>query len=111
MRPLPGLSSPLEVMSLSWRMAVMLTEAQAVMALRMAGFWGLWQLGPGEATRMVAEKMAAAGQSGAAAARAAAKGGSPAAVAGAALAPVSRRTRANAARLARLGPALPPRRD
>jgi hypothetical protein len=101
--------SPVSALSLWLRTAVMLAEAQAVIAMRLMGLAGLWRTGRAEPARMLAEKAAAAGQAAAAATRAALAGAGPAGIAGAALTPVARRTRANARRLARSGPARPRR--
>ena len=79
--------------------ATMLAEAQLVMTLRLAGMAGAIPLPRGEAGRMLSEKVAAVGQAGLAAGQAMAAGKTPNAVAQAALAPVARRTRANAKRL------------
>jgi hypothetical protein len=102
--PLP---TPLELMLLSVQATMVLAEAQAVMAMRMAGLMGFWRVTPQENARMLTEKLEAARESGLAAARATMAGKSPAAVAGHALKPIRRRTRANAARLTKRGPGLP----
>jgi hypothetical protein len=104
---IPPFFSPAEAMRLSIRGAMMLTEAQMVILLRLFGMMGMWQVRPGEASRMVGEKIAATVESGAAAQRAMLAGRSSARVAEAALAPVARRTRANAKRLAARGPGQP----
>lgn len=84
-------------------MAAMGAEAQAVIWMRLWGMAGLWNLGPGETRRMVAEKLAAAAAAQAAAGAALALGKAPAAVAAAALKPVRQRTRANVRRLRKRG--------
>jgi len=94
-----------EMLAVSVETGLMLAEAQAVIGLRTLGLMGLWSLGPRERTRMWAEKAGAVRQGGVAAATAALSGATPAAIAAAALKPVRRRTRANARRLARRGPA------
>lgn len=81
--------------------AQMIAEANFVIALRMWGMLGAWRMAPGEYRRMGTEKIAAAQESGRAVARALTSGATPAEMTSAALAPVRRRTRANAARLTR----------
>jgi hypothetical protein len=85
----------------------MATEAQAVIAMRTAGMMGFWATNPSEMDRMVAEKTTAAAASMKAVQRAAMAGESPADVMRAGLAPIGRKTAANAKRLGNLGPALP----
>jgi hypothetical protein len=79
----------------------MAAEAQMVIALRMAGMAGFWPMGQAEGQRMVTEKMQAAMAASRAAVKAGMAGQGPADVAMAAMKPVRRRTRANAARLTR----------
>ena len=86
---------------------LMIAEAQRVIAMRMAGMAGAWNVTSSEDTRMVAEKSDAAMASGQAMLRAAMAGGSGGAVALAGLKPVRAKTRANAGRLAKRGPKLP----
>ena len=76
-------------------------EAQAVIGLRMMGMVGVLPAAPSENRRMYAEKADAFWDAQWAMWRAAMRGGSPEAVAAAGLAPVGRRTRANAKRLGR----------
>ncbi len=83
----------------AFQTGMMLFEAQAVIALRLWGMAGGWPMGWQEHVRMVTEKAAAAGESGAAMMRAAGNG--PGAVALAGVKPVRRRTRANVKRLSR----------
>ncbi len=87
-----------------WRM---MTEAQAVVAMRLWGMAGLWRVDPGENRRMVAEKPGAFLASGLAAARATAAGKRPDQIAAAAVRPLRRKTGANSRRLAQRGPRLP----
>lgn len=96
--------SPADAIRLSIRTAMMLHEAQMVMGMRLMGMAGMWSVAPSENHRMVKEKIEAACESGMAASRAALSGKSPAQMAEAALAPVSRRTRSNVARLSRATP-------
>ncbi|WP_246032843.1 antifreeze protein [Falsirhodobacter xinxiangensis] len=76
--------------------AMMMVEAQQVIALRMMGMAGICRPAPTENTRMVTEKFAAAMAAQQAAWLAMMTGRSPYA---AALKPVRAKTRANAARL------------
>ncbi len=93
--------SPAEMLRLSIRTGLMLTEAQMIIAMRMMGMAGLWSVRPGENRRMMTEKLVAAQQSGMAASSAMMAGKSATEVAEAALASVARQTRANVTRLAR----------
>ncbi|WP_128516268.1 antifreeze protein [Tabrizicola thermarum] len=99
--------TPLQMMTLSIRTATMLAEAQMVIAMRLLGMAGMWRVSPSENARMVSEKMDAVQQSAFSATRAVMQGKSPAAIADVALKPISRRTSANAKRLARRGPGTP----
>nr|WP_306266642.1 hypothetical protein [Pararhizobium sp. IMCC3301] len=82
----------------SWRM---ISEAQYVVALRLAGMSGLWHMQPNETARMVSEKNAAFTQSAAKALIAASSGARPDQIAAAALAPVRKKTASNVKRLTR----------
>jgi hypothetical protein len=86
---------------------MMLAEANMVIAMRLWGMAGIWNVTPNENRRMVDEKSSAAMASGAAMVRAISAGHGPAAVAMAGLKPVRAKTRANAARLAKRGPGTP----
>jgi hypothetical protein len=90
--------------------AAMMAEAQMVIAMRLMGMAGFWNLHPKETSRMVSEKMQAAEEAGRAASGALLSGRSAGAAAIAAVTPVRRRTRANVRRLGKRGPALGPRR-
>lgn len=92
---------PAEMMRLSIQMGFMAVEAQQVIALRLLGMAGVLHAHPAENGRMVAEKGVALMQSMQAATLATMQGKPPGAVALAALRPVRRKTRSNAARLAR----------
>lgn len=81
-------------------------EAQAVIALRMAGFAGLWQLPPEEATRMVVEKAEAAVDAFSAVTQAAFEGAAPETVLAAGMSEIGRRTAGNLERLSRLAPMM-----
>lgn len=93
-----------DLFGLSLRTGMMLGQANMVIAMRMMGMAGGWNVTPAENQRMVDEKTAAAVASGTAMMRAAMAGKGPVAVAEAGLAPVARKTRANAKRLSKLGP-------
>jgi hypothetical protein len=95
------------MMRLSMQMGLMTLEAQRVVAMRVWGMGGLWNVTPGENDRMVEEKSDAAVASAVAAGRAVMQGKSPAGVALAAMKPLRTKTRANATRLAKQGPAVP----
>ncbi|MGI1661219.1 antifreeze protein [Palleronia sp. KMU-117] len=97
-------SDPVDWWLLGWQTSVMLTEAQAVIAMRLMGLAGVWTVTPSETLRMVTEKPVAYARAAEAAGRAAFAGKAPHLIAGAALKPVRRKTRANSRRLARGGP-------
>jgi hypothetical protein len=102
-----SLITPLDCWRAGMEFTAMMAEAQIVISLRLMGMAGVWNTPRGEHRRMVAEKAAAAQESGMAAARAMVSGARPTEVAQSALSPVRRRTRANAARLAKRGVKLP----
>ena len=89
--------------SLGMNAWMLMAEAQAVIAMRMLGMAGVWNVTPMEDSRMVTEKMAALPQSMMAGSYAAMTGQSPERVAEAALRPLRRKTRSNSRRLARRG--------
>ena len=105
-----SLSGPFDWWLLGWQTAIMLAEAQAVIAMRIMGMAGVWAVTPSETARMVSEKGVAWSSAMTAVRSAAMAGKPPHKIAGAALAPVRRRTRANSRRLARRGPVRPARR-
>jgi hypothetical protein len=92
-----------DLLRLSMQTGTMLAQANMVIAMRMWGMAGAWNVTPGENKRMVDEKGAAMLAAGLAAAGAVAQGKGPVDAALAALQPVARKTRANAARLAKRG--------
>ncbi len=92
---------PQDMMDAGIEAAMMLAEAQWVIALRMAGMAGFWRMGSGETSRMMSEKLDAGQASARAAMRVGMAGGSASAVALAAIKPLRRRTKANARRLTR----------
>lgn len=96
--------NPFEIWQASLTAVTMTAEANMVIAMRVAGFAGLWNVTDAENGRMVSEKTAAAKASGIAAVAAMMRGASPARVALAAMKPVQQRTRANVKRLVKRGP-------
>jgi len=99
--------TPKQAFRMATQSALMMAEAQRVIAMRVAGMAGAWNVTPAEDARMVQEKSDAALASGRAMVRTMIAGGSPAAVALAGLKPIRAKTRANASRLATRGPKLP----
>jgi hypothetical protein len=97
--------APLEMMRLQVRVSVMLMEAGAVIWMRGLGMAGLWNVTPAERSRMISEKAGAFARSSGAGLASALAGRSAAETAAAMLAPVARKTRSNARRLSRRGPA------
>lgn len=97
---------PRNLIGLSIKTGMMLGQANMVIAMRMMGMAGAWNVTAAENIRMVDEKTAAAVESGAAMTRAVLLGKDPVAVARAGLTPIARRTGANAKRLAKRGPKL-----
>jgi hypothetical protein len=95
------IATPLQLWTLGFRTGVMLAEAQTVVLLRLWGMAGLWPVGPRETTLMVAEKWPAFLHAFTAAGAAAMKGHGPHRIAGAALSPIAKKTRANSRRLVR----------
>ena len=100
------LFSPAEFWRVAFQMGAIAAEAQLVIAMRLFGLSGLWNLSSGEKGRMISEKSAAARDAWIAAGTAAMAGRGPLAQASAALAPVRRRTKSNRKRLTRTGPRL-----
>ena len=90
-----------DVMKLWAEMARVGVESQMVIGMRTAGMMGLMPQAAGETTRMIAEKQEALFEASLDAWRAASRGARADQVFAAALRPVSRRTGANARRLAR----------
>jgi hypothetical protein len=95
------------LMGLSLRTGMMLGQANMVIAMRMMGMAGAWNVTPAENKRMVDEKTAAAVASGTAMMKAAMMGKDAVGVASAGLTPIARRTGANAKRLVKRGPKVP----
>jgi hypothetical protein len=92
-------ASPLDVWMLGMRTAVMVAEAQTVIAYRVMGMAGVWPVAAGEDQRMVAEKWPAFLKSSSAATQAMMQGKRPVQVMAEALKPIGRKTRANSKRL------------
>lgn len=92
---------PLAYWSLGIRAAQVLAEAQTVIAFRVMGMSGALRVSPSENTRMVLEKGPAFMRAYGDAATAAMRGKRLDEIAQAALRPIGKKTRANAARLGR----------
>lgn len=90
-----------------WRVAVLMEDANCVVAMRVMGFSGVWSVPPGESQDMIREKMPAFTEGFVAGALTAWKGRGPDRVMLAVVGPISAKARANRARLARRGPRLP----
>ena len=90
-----------------WRNAMqigmVMSEAQAVIAMRMMGMAGLWSVTPSENDRMVSEKVQALTRAMTDSARVAQRGGSTDQITAAAIKPIRNKTRANAKRLGKRG--------
>ncbi|MEM6887896.1 MAG: antifreeze protein [Pseudomonadota bacterium] len=90
-----------------WRSAMqfgmIMSEAQAVIAMRMMGMAGIWSVSPSQNTRMVTEKVHAFTKSVTTAGLVTMKGDPPARVTRAALASIRRKTRPNTRRLSSRG--------
>jgi hypothetical protein len=99
--------TPAQMISLSLKTGMMLTEAQMVIGMRLMGMMGLWRVHPSENARMSSEKVSALSQSAVATSQAMLAGKHPALIAEAALKPIARRTSSNVKRLARRGPGKP----
>ncbi|WP_156894309.1 hypothetical protein [Rhodobacter xanthinilyticus] len=100
------LVDPLAPLSLTLEVARIGMEAQAVIAMRLAGMAGFWETPPSEFVRMVAEKPQAAVEAVEAATLAAIRGGSADEVMHAGLREIGRHTAGNFARLSQMGPSF-----
>jgi len=98
--------TPTQAMQITVDTGTMLAEAQMVVAMRLFGMAGLWNVEPEENLRMVQEKVEAVTESATSTLQAMLSGKGSAAVAMAALDPVRNRTRANMQRLTDSGPGL-----
>ncbi len=95
--------TPVEALRLGTQFTLLALEAQSVVAMRLWGMAGLWNVAPSENSRMIAEKSTALIASGLAAQQALIRGASPAETMLAAIRPIRRRTGLNARRLSRRG--------
>ncbi|WP_299560741.1 antifreeze protein [uncultured Sulfitobacter sp.] len=98
-----GKFDPFSYWSNALEMTYMMSEAQAVISMRLMGMAGIWSVTPAEDSRMVSEKTQAMNRAGAEAARVMIAGGTPDRVMAAAIKPIRQKTRANAKRLGKRG--------
>ena len=98
-----GRATPADMIRTSAELAFLAWEAQAVMAMRLAGMAGMWSVLPSENARMIGEKAPAFAVAAMDAGAAMARGAHPIEVARAWAKPLRRRTRSNARRLSRRG--------
>lgn len=96
-----------QLLSTQAQIVSMVAEAQVVVAYRMLGMFGAWNVTPSESGRMVSEKHDAFTQSGNAAFAAAMAGKRPDQILASATRPLRLKTRANAKRLSKRGPRQP----
>lgn len=99
--------TPNQAVKLSMHTGLMLAEAQMVIAMRLWGMAGFWNVAPEENSRMIHEKTEAMTQAALSVGRAMLSGKGAAAIAMSALKPVRSRTRSNLKRLQGRGPDLP----
>lgn len=100
--------SPAGMIALTYESARMMAEAQAVIAMRVLGWGGMWGgAGQAENNRMVAEKQAAFAKAGLAMWGAMLIGARPEAILRAGVKPVGRTTADNVKRLTKLAPRFP----
>jgi hypothetical protein len=92
-----------DIVTLWTETTLMAVEAQMIIAMRLGGMAGFWNVTKAENHLMSTEKLAAAQASAFAAAAAIMLGANPAAVALAAIKPVRRKTAANVRRLGKRG--------
>ena len=97
-----------DIVTLWTETALMALEAQMIIAMRLGGMAGLWNVTKAENNLMSTEKLAAVQASAFAATAAIMLGASPAGVALAAIKPVRRKTTANVRRLGKRGLKLRP---
>lgn len=95
---------PQDTIRLSLQLGLMMYESQMVIAMRLWGMAGLWNVTPEENQRMVSEKADAMLASGLAVQKALISGAHPTRAALAGVRPLRRKTRANAKRLSGRGP-------
>ncbi len=99
----PYMFNPMQAWTNTIHLAMVMSEAQMVIAMRMAGMAGLWPVTPYENTRMVSEKAYAITKAMGNAAQASLRGAAPETVMAAAIKPVRQKTRSNARRLTKRG--------
>lgn len=92
-----------DIMTLWYEASLMTLEAQMIIAMRLGGMAGFWNVTKAENNLMGTEKLAAVQASAVAAAAALMLGVNPAGVALAAIKPVRRKTTANVRRLGKRG--------
>ncbi|MBY5989456.1 antifreeze protein [Roseovarius atlanticus] len=95
--------TPVDLWSNAFQAAMIVAEAQAVIAMRMWGLAGIWSVTPSENSRMVSEKAFALTRAATDAGTAALRGRRADQVVAAAMKPIRQKTRANARRLAKRG--------
>ncbi|WP_420556399.1 antifreeze protein [Roseovarius sp.] len=95
--------TPVDLWSNAFQAAMIVAEAQAVIAMRMWGIAGVWSVTPSENSRMVSEKAFALTRAATDAGTAALRGRRADQVVAAAMKPIRQKTRANARRLAKRG--------
>lgn len=95
------LMTPMDFFAPALEASFIMTEAQMVIGIRLAGMAGLWPMAEKETDQMLSEKLSAGMDSAHAALRSGMAGGNISEVAMAAMKPVRATTRANAERLQR----------
>ena len=101
---MPKHPSPLDYWSTGYAMWMTALESQSVIAMRMMGMAGLWNVPPFENTRMISEKPEAFGRAAMAAGLAIATGKHTNEILKDTTKQIRRKTRSNARRLAKRGP-------
>ncbi|XDA99180.1 antifreeze protein [Sulfitobacter sp. LCG007] len=96
--------SPSDMFQAAWQVGMLAAETQAVIAMRLWGFAGLWNVTPYENRRMVSEKAGAITQAALNASFAAMQGKPLDVVLTSAIRPLRQKTRSNSRRLAKRGP-------
>jgi len=95
--------NPFEYIGNAYQVGYVMAEANAVIAMRTLGMFGMWSVTPTEDARMISEKVYAITKASTDAGRVAMNGGSPDEIAAAAIKPIRQKTRANAKRLGKRG--------
>ncbi|MEO1138568.1 MAG: antifreeze protein [Pseudomonadota bacterium] len=96
-------AKPLDHFTNALQLGMVLTEAQAVILMRVMGKAGIWSVTPAEDDRMVYEKLQAVTRANIDATRTAIQGGGSGEIVAAAIKPIRQKTRANARRLGKRG--------